>query len=196
MRVAQRLTKGQTKGLTMRTGRWDFVLLMLAAIAAMATGHDAVAAEPFETLATSAGAPVELGAGPVIVKLVPAAPAKALSARVATIGPDRKVYLVARGLGTEEPPETIYQIYLGLPQGAAPSPDGPYYVGSLNFFNAVKRGAARSDPRFLSFDVTGLLKTLQSRNSLDDQTSVTIVPANTPRTGAKPVIGEITLVEQ
>ena len=196
MWAAQSEPKGQTKGLTMRTGRWGVVLLMLAAIATITTGLDAVAAEPFETLATSAAAPVELGAGPVSVKLVPAAPAKALSARVATIGRDRKVYLVAKGLGTEEPPETIYQIYLGLPQGVAPDPNGNYYVGSLNFFNAVKRGAARSDPRFLSFDVTALLKALQSRNALSDQASVTIVPANTPRAGAKPVIGELTLVEQ
>lgn len=169
---------------------------MLGAIAAMTTGLDTVAAEPFETLATSDRAPVELGAGPVTVKLVPAAPAKALSARIATIGRDRKVYLVAKGLGTEEPPETIYQIYLGLPPGVAPSPDGNYYVGSLNFFSAVKRGAASSDPRFLSFDVTGLLKALQSRNSLGNQTSVTIVPANAPRSGARPLIAEIALVEQ
>src|SRR5436189_772067 len=127
MWAAQQRTKGQTKGLTIRTGRWGVVLLMLVAIATMTTGPDAVAAEPFETLATAAAAPVELGAGPVNVKLVPATPGKVLSARVATIGRDRKVYLVAKGLGTEEPPETIYQIYLGLPPGVAPAPDGNYY---------------------------------------------------------------------
>src|SRR6266446_4728268 len=123
----------------MRTVR----LLMLVAVAAMTSAVNitgvAVAAEP-ETLATSASAPVSLGAGPVKVKLVPPS-GKALSARVATVGQDRKVYLVAKGLGTDEPPETIYQLYLGLPQGAAPSPEGPYYVGALNFFNAVRGGA-------------------------------------------------------
>jgi len=178
----------------MRIGRRSFWLLLSAAIAAMTTGVNAVAAEHFETLATSASAPVKLGAGPVAVKLVPPASGKALSARVATVGENRKVYLVARGLGTDEPPETIYQIYLGLPQGVPPRPDAIYYVGSLNFFNSV--GAGRSDPRFLSFDVTALLKTLRSRNSLGDNTTVTIVPANTPRVSAKPVIGEVALVEQ
>ena len=174
----------------MRTGR----LLMLVAVAAMTSAvitiGVAVAAEP-ETLATSAG--VALGAGPVTVTLAPAT-GKALSARVASAGEGRKVYLVAKGLGADEPPETIYQIYLGLPQGVAPDPAAIYYVGSLNFFNAV--GVGRSDPRFLSFDVTALLKTLQSRNSLGDNTTVTIVPANTPRVSAKPVIGEVALVEQ
>ena len=185
-------------GLNMRTGRWGFSLLMLAVIAAMTTGLDVVAAQPSETLATSAGARVELGAGPVAVKLAPAAAGKALSARVAAIGQDRKVYLVVRGLGTDQPPETIYQIYLGLPSGVAPNPDGDYYVGSLNFFNAVKReaDATRSDPRFLSFDVTDRLKALHSRKSLGDNTTVTIIPAGTPRAAAKPVISEIALVEQ
>jgi len=178
----------------MRTGRRSFWLLMVAAVAAMTTGVNAVAAEHFETLATSASAPVKLGAGPVAVTLVPPAAGKALSARVASVGESRKVYLVARGLGTDEPPETIYQIYLGLPPGVAPDPNAIYYVGSLNFFHAV--GAGPSDPRFLSFDVTALLRTLQSRNSLGDNTTVTIVPANKPRDSAKPVISEVALVEQ
>jgi len=181
----------------MRTGRWGFLLLVLAAFVATTKGVSAVAAEPSETLAT-VSQPVALGAGPVSVKLVPPASGKTLSARIATVGPDRKVYLVAKGLGTDEPPETIYQIYLGLPPGVAPTPDAMYYVGSLNFFNAASRGAqtAKPDPRFLSFDVTRLLRTLQSRNSLGDNTTVTIVPANKPRESAKPVIGEIALVEQ
>jgi hypothetical protein len=185
----------------MRTGRWGYVLLMLAAVAAVTssiemTGVDAVAAEP-EMLATSAGAPVALGAVPVTVTLAPPT-GKTLSARIATVGQDRKVYLVAKGLGTDAPPETIYQLYLGLPPGMAPRPDGIHYVGALNFFNVVGRdaGAGRADPRFLSFDVTGLLKSLQSRNALDDSMTVTIVPAGTPRAGVRPVIGEIALVAQ
>jgi hypothetical protein len=180
----------------MQTGR----VLMLAAVAAMTSAVNtigvAVAAEP-ETLATSAGAPVALGTGPVIVTLTPPS-GKALSARLATAGEARKVYLVAKGLGTDEPPETIYQLYLGLPQGTAPSPDGPYYVGALNFFNAVRGGAdaGRSDPRFLSFDVTRLLKSLQSRNALGANATVTIVPAGKPRASARPVINAISLVAQ
>ena len=191
----------------MRTGRWGARWLMLAAVAAMTGALNtsavntsavnimgvAVAAEP-ETLATSAGAPVVLGAGPVTVKLA-APPGKALSARVASVAPDRKVYLVAKGLGTDAPPETIYQLYLGLPHGTVPSPDGPYYVGALNFFNAVGRSAG-SDPRFLSFDVTALLKTLHAQNALADNATVTIMPAGQPRAGAKPVVNAISLVAQ
>src|SRR5882757_1638592 len=186
----------------MRTGRWSALWLMLTVVAATtgalnATAFNivgvAVAAEP-QTLATSPGAPVALGAGPVTVTLTPPS-GKALSAGVASVAPDRKVYLVAKGLGTDAPPETIYQLYLGLPPGTAPSPDGPYYVGALNFFNAVGRGAG-SDLRFLSFDVTALLKSLHAQNALAGNATVTIVPAGKPRAGAKPVVGAISLVAQ
>jgi hypothetical protein len=118
-----------------------------------------------------------------------------LSARVATTGEGRKVYLVAKGLGTDEPPETIYQLYLGLPPGTVPSPDSPYYVGALNFFNAVGRSAG-SDPRFLSFDVTALIKSLHAQSALAGNATVTIVPAGKPRAGAQPVVSAISLVAQ
>ena len=116
-----------------------------------------------------------------------------MSARLAAVGQDRKLYLVAKGLGTDQPPETIYQLYLGLPQGTAPNPNGPYYVGALNFFNAVRRGAeaGQPDPRFLSFEVTSLLKTLRTGNALGDNATVTIVPAASPCASARPVIAEI-----
>lgn len=182
----------------MRT-RYRFSLLMIAGIAATATGINAMAAESFETLATSASKPVALGAGPVAVALAPVAgSAASLSARVASVRHGRKVYLVVKGLGTNEQPEAAYQIYLALPEGAAPNPDGPNYVGSLNFFNAMSYGDAKAgrDPRFFSFDVTNLIKTLQSGASAGDLATVTIVPTSTPRAGAKPMIGEIALVEQ
>jgi len=186
----------------MRTGRWGALWLMLTIVAAMTGAFNATAfnivgvavAAELQTLATSPGAPVVLGAGPLTVTLAPPS-GEALSARAALVGPDRKVYLVAKGLGTDVPPETIYQLYLGLPQGSAASPDSIYYVGALNFFNSVGRGAG-SDPRFLSFDVTALVKSLRSQNALSESATVTIVPAGKLRAGAKPVISAISLVAQ
>jgi tyrosinase len=179
--------------------KYRFYWCVVAVIAALTTGVNAMAAESPETLATSSGKPVALGAGPVAVTLLAPASGSAapLSARVATVRRDRKVYLVVRGLATNEQPEVVYQVYLGLPPGVAPKPEGLYYVGSLNFFNAPKSGpAAARDPRFYSFDVTDLLSTLQSSKSLGEAASVTIVPADKPRDSARPVIGEIALVEQ
>lgn len=178
--------------------RYGFYWRVIAVVAAITSGVEAMAAESPETLAASTAKPVALGAGPVAVTLAPAPGSAApLSARVATVRRDRKLYLVVRGLGTNEQPEVIYQIYLGLPPNAAPKPEGLHYVGTLNFFNAPKPGpAAARDPRFYSFDVTDLLKTLQSSKSLGEAATVTIVPADKPRDSAKPTIGEIALVEQ
>jgi hypothetical protein len=182
----------------MRKGRWLVALTILAAVATAVAGIGAMAAESSATLASSASKPVTLGSGPVIVPL--AAPtgvaSKALAAQIAE---GRKIYLVVKGFGTDEPPEAVYQLYLGLPRDTAPSPDSVYYVGTLNFFNATRGASAeavRSDPRFLSFDVTDLLKTLQSRHSLADETAVTIVPAGSARISAKPMLGDIALVSQ
>jgi hypothetical protein len=183
----------------MRFNRWHCCLLVLAGVLAMTTGVKAMAADSSETLASSASQPVALGAGPVAVTLAPASGQVApLSARVAGVRQDHKVYLVFSGLGTNEQPDVVYQIYLAPPPGTALQPDGPHYVGSLNFFNATNGGAgpARPDPRFYSFDVTDLLKTLQSRQSLGHDVTVMIVPANKPRASARPMIAEIALVEQ
>jgi hypothetical protein len=180
----------------MRTFRRGLFAAMFSA-AVTVTGIGAMA-EGFETLATSANKPVALGAGPVSVTLAPPPSMTALSARLGTVKQGHKVYLVLKGLGTNAPPEVLYQIYLALPPGVAPKPDAIYYVGSVNFFNAMSYGAgpAQADQRFYSFDVTDLLRTLQSRKSLSDSAIVTIVPTDRPSANAQPVIGEIALVEQ
>ena len=163
---------------------------LLAAVIAASMEPETVAAQTSETLARSGTAPVELGAAPIAVQLATSAPGETLSARAAAKG--RRIYLVFKGLGSDEPPGTVYQIYLGLPPGTAPVPDSQYYVGSLNFFNAVKRGAETSDPRFFSFDVTARLGALQA----DQPATVTLVPGSPPRSDAKAAVGEIAIIEQ
>jgi hypothetical protein len=164
-------------------------LAVIALIAAVTSGADAMAVESPKKLATSASKPVALGAGPVTVTLAPE------STGALSVPREGKVYLVVKGLGTNEQPEVTYQLYLGLPPGTAPNPNGPHYVGSLNFFNARTPGMP-SDPRFFSFDVTDLLRSIESGKSLGDRPVVTVVPGGKPRDTARPTIGEIALVEQ
>jgi hypothetical protein len=167
------------------------VSIYLAAVVLIATvtaGADAMAVESSRTLATSASKPVALGAGPVTVTLAPERTGPLSVPR------QRKVYLVVKGLGTNEQPEVTYHLYLGLPPGTAPNPNGPHYVGSVNFFNARTPGMP-SDPRFFSFDVTSLLRSVGSDKSLETPV-VTVVPGGRPRDTARPTIGEIALVEQ
>jgi len=160
-----------------------------------------MAAERSETLANSTGE-IALGAGPAEIALAAAPSSRdvTLASRLSAVGSDRHLYLIVRGLRTNEQPEALYQIYLALPRAVAPTPDGLHYVGSFNFFNAestnrddqARPGASRS----YSFDVTDLVKTLQARKALNEPLKVTVVPTGTPRATAKPLIGDIALVAQ
>jgi hypothetical protein len=159
----------------------------------MSTGRVAMAAEQPETLAAS-NADIPLGAEPVEVTLAPgpSSGASTLASRLATVGSDRRLYLILKRLHSDEPPESLYRIYLALPRTVAPTPNGLHYVGSFNFFNAGSVSASR----FYSYDVTDLVKTLQTRNLLGEPLKVTIVPTAAPTATAKPFIGEIALVAQ
>jgi tyrosinase len=143
---------------------------------------------------TIAGAgPVALGSEATEVVL----DTKNLASRVQALASNRHIYLVLREPRAEVQPDTLYHIYLALPHGTKPEKGGPYDVGTLNFYNAVPlEGGATASGQFRSFDVTGLLKNLQQRNALSDQTTVTIVPSGFPAAGAKPSIGRVEIVEQ
>lgn len=182
------------------------MVAVIAALAAIAVGYETMATESSDMLATSVNKAREiaLGAGPVEVTLTPATNgAAALASRLAAVKPGRKIHLVVRGLRADAPPETLYQIYLGLPRGTAPKAEGLHYVGSFNFFNAVQDGKVQRtkegpspSPRFYSYDVTDLVKILRERKLLDEFVIVTIVPAGQPSPTAKPFVGEIALLAQ
>ena len=74
----------------------------------------------------------------------------------------------------------------------------------INFFDAVHLAdhsghggaAGQATDKFFSFDVTELFKRLHLNKQLRAKPTLTIVPAGQPASAAKPVIGEISLVEQ
>lgn len=182
----------------MRHRQMHHALAILTTIGVILSGVVSMAAQSPETLATSSPKPVALGPGAVSVTLapVPSGGAAPLWARVANVAKDRKVYLVLKSFAAKAPPEAVYQVYLGLPSGETPKPDGIHYVGTVNFFNATSPGGGKADPRFYSFDVTDLVQALRARKSLGDTTTATIVPAGRPNPAATPQIGEIALVAQ
>src|ERR1700680_330965 len=97
-------------------------LAAVASMAVLSAGLAALAAEPYEVLAisTNNGEPIALKAGPVEVALAPPpGAAGTLVARLAAIKLGVKLYLVLRGLRTNEQPEVLYQVYLGLPAAVA-----------------------------------------------------------------------------
>ena len=176
------------------------VAIAAAVAAAVVSPHiAAAAANELDVIATSAkNGPVALAAGPVSVALAPPAGAAAsVGERLAAVKAGRTLHLMLTGLRADTQPETIYQVYLGLPSGTAPTPDSASYVGTFNFFNAAIGDAANGAgdrSRFFSFDVTDLVRSLQARKLLGDTVSITLVPTAPPTAAAGPVVGEIALV--
>lgn len=163
----------------------------------------AMAAAPVAFAKTAA--PITLGAQPVRVQVpattsptASAVPGGSLAARVAALPENRRLYLVISNFKADAQPEALFRVYLDLPDSPPSDPINSHYVGSFNFFAAVPHGDAHADhvARTLSFDVTQVVAELDAKGLLKSEPAVTIVPSNEPVANAKPVIGEISFVEQ
>jgi tyrosinase len=151
------------------------------------------------------GAAVELGSNPVKARLTAAPTAAAglddLVARVRNLGANRRLFVVIRRLTAQAQPGTEFDVFLELPAGTSGEAAEAHRIGSIHFFDAVAHGghgAAASDPRqkFFSFDVTDLAKRLVSEGRLTATPELTIAPAGDVAANARPVVGEIVLIEQ
>jgi tyrosinase len=167
----------------------------------------AVTAAPAATVATMAQpGTVALGAAPTSIALraagptPPSAPSPSLLAtRLSALAEDRRLYLVIGNIKADAPPETLFRVYLDLPDGPPSDPINSHYVGSFNFFDAVPHGddhAGHAAAKPLSFDITNVAANLDSRGLLKSDHVVTIVAANEPAGNSKPVAGDISFVEQ
>jgi tyrosinase len=160
-----------------------------------------------QTRAVVPTGPVELSAAPVQLSLEPPPGPEAadvtIADRVKRLKAGQRLYLVAKNLHADVQPGVLYHVYLDLPPGATPKPgkSDPHYVGTLNFFDAEHSGEgggmeAMGVAKFRSFDVTRVAKSLQASGHLNAKPTLTIAPAKQPEAEARPVVGEITLVEQ
>lgn len=107
-------------------------------------------------------------------------------------GPSR-FDLVLGKVQARENPNTTYEVFLDLPEGASSDVADLHFVGRLNFFGLVAtqghagHGATGRDVRF---DVTELVTRLSGTGKLKEATTVTLVPVGTPAAGSAPVIGD------
>jgi tyrosinase len=189
---------------------YDKLIASPKLVAAAKTPAAIAAAAPAAPLAvakTQSG-PIALSGAPVRVAVPAAAPSPGaaapsvapLSAKLSALPDDRRLYLVLRNIKADAPPEAVYRVYLDLPEGGAPAdPINSSYVGSFNFFAAVPHGddhAGHGGIMSRSFDITDVAANLDAQGKLKAEHSVTIVPSNEPAADSKPVVGEISFVEQ
>lgn len=152
----------------------------------------------------AAEGPISLGQG--LTRVTLALPASddggtRLVERIGAVGPERRFYLVVRGVRADAQPGVLYNLYLNVPEGVRPKSGNldQRYAGTINFYDAVVRGgaAARASgrTRSASFEVTALLRRLRAQNLLGRQLSVTVAAAGTPAGESHPQVGCIELVE-
>ena len=128
------------------------------------------------------------------VTLAAGAEAAGLLRRLADAARRSAVYLVLDDLKAAQVPSVVYEIYLGLPAGAAANPDDPHYVGTLNFFAVAPPNTAR---RSRSFEVTSIAERLTSQRPPGGDLAVTIIGRRqSEETGEPPSIGSVALVAQ
>ncbi|MBV8201120.1 MAG: tyrosinase family protein [Acidobacteria bacterium] len=131
-----------------------------------------------------------------------AAAPEAFTQRLKTLAPERNLYLVLKGLRTEVQPGVLYDIYLQLPKGTTPGKGAAeHLVGTINFFDTGHGdhtvAGAGTEAKFFSFDITGLMTNLAAKKLLDTgKLDVTFAPVGQPAAAAKPLVGEISIVEQ
>ncbi len=120
-------------------------------------------------------------------------------ALISSLAAGKRLYLVLKDFRTNAQPGVLYAVYLDLPNNPSKEMEKEHFVGIVNFFNARPMSNAtkhEKSPGFVSFDITRLVKGLAAAGTLEDKPVVTIVPAGTPVIGSKPLITEISVVEQ
>ena len=175
-----------------------------------ATVAAAVPPGPPTLVASAANSgPVALGTAPARVPLRVTAPAPAtpqdsppaaglapLAARVEALPQNRRIFVVLKDLSAAATPEALYRVYLDLPEGTPDDPINSHYLGSFTFFDASHGGDHGGASKPYSFDATTVIANLQERAVLKPEHTITIVPSGQPSDDAKPVVGDISIVEQ
>jgi len=161
-----------------RRRRYPWILTLMAIFAPIAATCSAADPTP-GVLAASPSAEHKLGSASVTVD-VPLPPDA--SQRIASLPEGKRLRLVIEGL-KQLHPGGIYEIYLNLPEGQKPDPNGPHHLGNLALYTDPESTPEMSR----GFDITDTVKALRGRGQWKGAVKLTFVPerlGNQPRTEA------------
>ena len=147
----------------------------------------------------SAGVPISLESGLTTVSLKASRSGESLKQSLSSFSPNRNLYLIIGDLSAAQQPGVAYHLFLDLPAGVKPELNNAYYVGTVNFYNAVRLEGAdpdSKDQRVFSFDITRIVRNLISKGRLNSETTVTFKPGGVPVDGAQARIGRLHLIAE
>lgn len=158
--------------------------------------HNVAPEVPVPTTVVASATTISLGPGTttVQVKPTPEVTNRVFGPSLASpLAPDLGAYyLVIRNLQINAQPGVIYTLYLDVSENASDEALQAHKVGYLNFFQAMPGMEMNEPTRFVSYDITELMKRLGMSASSGD-VSLTIIPSGEPAAGSAPVIGSITI---
>jgi tyrosinase len=134
-------------------------------------------------------AAVALGWAPVKAVLAPTASQNRLSAVASSIqrADAGHLVLLLKDVQAHVDPNTVYRVFLDLPENASDDVQDEHYVGLINFFGTGSGHAAHGGRDF-EFDVTDVIRRLGAASTLQSATSITIAPVGAPAASSMPMI--------
>jgi tyrosinase len=170
------------------------IALVLVVPGCSAAAECVARSNPMEKRVLAAARPVVLGSAPTRVALAPIVTDETLASRTVLLRQGRRLYLLIRGLRVDADPGVIYNVYLDLPARAKPVANDRRHIGIINFYG-VPPGSS-PDRVFFSFDITEAVRTLRSRKSLPDTTTVTFYPGGQAASGASVTVARLEITEE
>ena len=152
-----------------------------------------------DVTSASAGVPISLESGLTTVSLKASRSGESLKQSLSSFSPNRNLYLIIGDLSAAQQPGVAYHLFLDLPAGVKPELNNAYYVGTVNFYNAVRLEGAdpdSKDQRVFSFDITRIVRNLISKGRLNSETTVIFKPGGVPVDGAQARIGRLHLIAE
>jgi hypothetical protein len=154
---------------------------------------------PARVLEVSTSGPFNLTKPSVRIALRPAGKQSGgLSSEIDKLKSNQRMYLVLRGVHAASQPGTLYHLYIDMPEDSLLKHDVIRHVGVLNFFGSVPR--AQSGKRVSgglaqrSFDISELLRTLNSKKWLTDPTTLTLVRYQEVQAHSEPSVDSVEII--
>ena len=102
------------------------------------------------------------------------------------------VALVLSGIAAPASPETVYHVYVNVPDNASAAAREAQRVGQISFFDVVPtEGHAAAHDKTLVFDITGKVPPASA-----SKVDVTIAPRGAVASGAAPTIRDVQIVRR
>ncbi len=107
----------------------------------------------------------------------------------------RRLMLLLCDLRAAQTPETLFHVYLNLPEQADRGTHKRHLLTQFNFFSAARPGDTTA-PVWQSADITHVVGALAEQGMLEEEATLTILAARPFDVESRPTIGRLAILKQ